>query len=193
VLAQSGGGKREIACALNALAQLERVEGHPEKTEPLYLEMVRLMREVGDLESAAIGLLNLAMVCITQGNGEAAGAMVGEALATAEQTQSRPVTQSVLEVCAGLAALRRDWPRAAQFFGAAEAHARSTGVRRDPADEAFLAPRMELARAALGKDRFLEAESQGLGLDHGRVLRETHAWLQPSLEAAAATQAVKSH
>jgi predicted ATPase/class 3 adenylate cyclase len=177
LLAQASGDKREVAAALNALAQLDRLEGHPEKTEVLYRETVRLLREVGDHESAAIGLLNLAMACIAQGNGKAACAMILEALATAEQMQSRPVTQSVLEVSAGLAVLQRDWKRAARFFGAAEAYAGETGVRRDPADESFLAPRMELARSALGASVFHDVETQGRGVDSAQVLRETRAWL----------------
>jgi tetratricopeptide (TPR) repeat protein len=180
VLAQSCGEKREVAGALNSLAMLDRVEGHPERTEPLYREAARLMREVGDRESEAISLLNLAMVSIMQGNGTAARSMILDALAAARETQSRPVMQSVLEVTAGLAAVLRDWTAAARFFGAAEAYAARTGVRRDPADEAFLAPRMELARAALGADAFASLEAQGRAAGHSEVLGEANAWLRPA-------------
>ena len=188
--AQASHDKREIASALNALAQLDRVEGHPERTDPLYQEVVRLMREIGDHESAAIGLLNHAMASIMQGNGVAARAMILEALRTAEEIASRPIMQSVLEVSAGLAAMERDWARAARCYGAAEAQALTTGVRRDAADEAFLAPRMELARAALGDGGFREAEAAGRSLGPGPALRETGAWLRPA-EGVGAAATVK--
>jgi tetratricopeptide (TPR) repeat protein len=178
VLAQAQGEKRQLAGALTALAQLDRVEGHPESAEPLYREAVRLMREIGDDESAAIGLLNLAMLSIMQGDGGAARAMVLEALATAGEIQSRPLAQGVLDVCAGLAALRRDWNGAARFYGAAEAQARKTGIGRDPADEAFLAPRIELARAAHSPDAFARAQAAGRALTYDEALREAGEWLR---------------
>lgn len=189
--ALASADKREIASALNALAQLDRVEGNFEKTEPLYQEVVRLMREIGDHESAAIGQLNHAMVAIMQGNGAGARAMILDALRTAEEITSRPIMQSVLEVSAGLAAMERDWGRAARLFGAAETHARATGVRRDSADEAFLAPRIELARAALGPDGFRDAETVGRSMPSGQALHETSEWLQHARGAPAPT-AVKT-
>jgi len=65
VLAQERGDQRELAAAINAIAQLHRMEGDLDKAEPLYEEVLRLARELGDRESIAIGLLNLAMVVIS--------------------------------------------------------------------------------------------------------------------------------
>ena len=143
------------------------------------------MREVGDRQSEAITLMNLAMVLIMQGNGTAARAMILDALPIAEETRSRPLAQSVLEVSAGLAALERDWNRVARFFGAAEAHASKTGVRRDPADEAFLAPRVDLARTALGEAAFHESERLGSALDDREALHEARSWLRAPANLAA--------
>jgi hypothetical protein len=92
-------------------------------------------------------------------------------------TGSKPVGQSVLEVSSGLAALQQDWPRAARFYGAAEAEAARTGIRRDPADEAFLAPRVESARAAAGPVAFSTLESAGRGLAYDEALSEAWDWL----------------
>ena len=177
VLAQVQGEKRQLAGALNALATLDRVEGRPRETEPQYREVVRLLREVGDQEAASIGLLNLAMVSIMQGDARGSRAMVLEALDAAENTRSRPVAQSVLEVCAGLAVLERDWRSVARFYGAAEAQAAKTGVRRDPADEAFLAPRIDAARAALGPTLFAQVEAATRSVSYGDALREARRWL----------------
>ena len=188
-LAQAQGEKRQLAGALNCLAQLDRVEGRPEKTDAPYREVVRLLREVGDQEAASAGLLNLAMVCIIRGDEPAARGMVLEALRTAERTRSRPLAQSTLEVCSGLAALRGEWEKAARFYGASEGQAAQTGVRRDPADEAFLAPRIDRVRAALDPGAFALSEAGGRSASHGQALREARGWLD-SIAAGAAAGAV---
>lgn len=178
VLAQRHDDKRQLASALSALGQLLRVQGQPEKAQPLYEQVVALLREVGDAEAAGAGLLNLAMVAVIQGNMPAASAMVGEALDAARETQSRPVLQSAFEVAAGLAAQRREWARAARFYGAAEAQSSRTGVRRDPADEAFLAPRIELTRAALGDEAFAAEKQRGRTLGDADAVGALREWLQ---------------
>jgi len=83
----------------------------------------------------------------------------------------------VLEVSAGFAAWRAEWERAAQLFGATETHAQTTGLRRDPADEAFLAPLMENARRALGESAFRAAEAEGRALAPEDATTRTRAWL----------------
>jgi non-specific serine/threonine protein kinase len=76
----------------------------------------------------------------------------------------------------GLAASLEDWQRAASFYGAAEAEASRTGIRRDPADEAFLAPHIERARASAGAEAVRRAREPGTrsrlrpGPGRGRVL-----------------------
>src|SRR5687768_4788436 len=132
-LAREQGEPRRVAAGVNALAQLHRVEKNLAEAEPLYEHVVNLSRELGDRQSEAIGLLNLAMTAADRGKLARARAALQDALASARSTASKPVGQSVLEVCAGLAALREDWQHAARFFGAAEAEAARTGIRRDPA------------------------------------------------------------
>ena len=92
-----------------------------------------------------------------------------------------PAGQSVLEVSAGLGALNEDWERTALFFGAAEAQAAETGLHRDPADEAFLAPLIGKARAALGASAFSAAEAAGRALTYGAAMERVRAWLEPAL------------
>jgi hypothetical protein len=87
------------------------------------------------------------------------------------------VGQSLLEVCAGLAASRRDWARAALFFGTAEAQNELTGLRRDPTDEAFLVPLVAAARDSLGPAAFLAAEAEGRALSYAEALAEAGRWL----------------
>jgi tetratricopeptide (TPR) repeat protein len=179
-LAHELGHKRELLGALNAMAQLHRVEGELDAAEPLYEKMLTLAREMGDRDSYAIGLLNLAMVSIGRGSGERPGPILLEVLDIADEIGSKPVGQSALEVCAGLAALRDQCKDAARLYGAAEAHAERTGLRRDPADEAFLAPLMAKARAALPVATYAAAEAAGRALGYEKALSEARAWLRAS-------------
>ena len=169
---------RSVAAAVNALAQFHRVEGDLDSAEPLFAHVLDLARELGDRESVAIGLLNLAMTAVERGAAQRADPLVAEAAAIAQGTGSKPVGQSVLEVCAGLAAAGRSWRCTARFFGAAEVEAAHTGIRRDPADESFLAPRVAAARAAIGNDAFDAAEAEGRALSYEQALQEARAWLE---------------
>jgi tetratricopeptide (TPR) repeat protein len=177
-LAEELGNKRELAAALNALAQLHRAEGAPNTAQPLYERALALARELKDRESIAIALLNLAMVSIARQLGDQAREMLLEVTAIVKEIGSKLLGQSVLEVSAGLAALRHEWERAARWYGAAEAHAEQTGLHRDPADEAFLAPLVAKAREALGVSAFIAAGTTGRALAYEEATAETRAWLE---------------
>jgi predicted ATPase/DNA-binding winged helix-turn-helix (wHTH) protein len=176
-MARELGNKREVAAALNVLAQFLRVEGELDMAEPLYEEGLALARELQDRGSIAVGLLNLAMLTIDRGCGNRAATMLLDALAIADGIGSKRMGQSVLDVLAGLAALREEWESAARFYGAAEAEAEQTALHRDPADEAFLAPRIAQAREALGA-AFAVAEATGRALSYEEAMGKARAWLE---------------
>ncbi len=178
VLANELGEKRDIAAAMNQLAQLHRVDGKLDAAEPLYERMLEIARELHDRETIAIGLLNVAMTSITRGIPDRARLMLSEAAAIAVEIGSKPVGQSVLEVCAGLASLRQDGKRAAHFYGAAEAQVAQTGIHRDPADEAFLVPLIAGSKSVFGATDFDAAEETGRALPYDEAIREARAWLQ---------------
>ena len=176
-LARELGNKREIAVASNALAQLNRLDGKLDGAEPLYEQVVALAHELHDREFAAIGILGLAMVAIGRGSAGRARDLLREVLTIANETGSKPAGQSALEVSAGLAALQKDWNRSAHLYGAAEAQTLRTGIRRDPADEAFLQPLLATTREALGESRFTLAETSGRELSFEQAITEARAWL----------------
>jgi predicted ATPase/class 3 adenylate cyclase len=186
-LAEAGGDTRNLAAARNALAQLHRAEGRAQLAAPLYRSVLEAADALGDRESEAIARLNLAMVSIDAGAVAEARVMALEALGIAEALASRSLMQSILEVCAGLAAATGQARVAARFFGAAEGHAQETGLRRDPADDAFLMPLVAKARAALGEGAFEAAALEGRGLGHAEAVREAATWLAPALSPRAAT------
>jgi len=94
------------------------------------------------------------MVAVALGDVARAADMLHEVIAIIRETGSRQLAQSLLDVAAGVAAVQRDWPRVAAWFGAAEAQMRETGLQRDAADAAALLPHVERARAALGEAAF---------------------------------------
>ena len=176
-LARELGDKRELAAASNALAQLHRMEGRLDAAESLYQDVVALARELHDQESTAIGLLNLAMVAVGRASAAGARTMLLEVLTIAEDIGSKPAQQSAMEVCTSLAALSEDWEHAALFFGAAEAQTAQTGLQRDPADEAFLAPFVARAKQGLGPQVFSASEAAGRRLPPDEALLRARAWL----------------
>ncbi len=176
-MARELGDKREIASALNALAQLHRGANELDRAGPLLRDAIALARDLNDREFTAIGLLNLAMVAIGENDGTAACGMLLEAIAIAEQTGSKPIGQSALDVCAGLAACYEQWEHAARFYGAAEMQTGETGLHRDAADEAFLTPLVTRTRERLGAEAFAEIESAGAALSDEAALREAKQWL----------------
>lgn len=186
-LARQQADQHDLVAALNAMAQLHRTQHALEAAVPLYEQVVDLARGIGDRESVALGLLNLAMA-IAAHDGARVPGMLLEILAIADETGSKPVAQSLLEVSAGLAASRGEAERAAQLFGAAETHAEATGLHRDPADEAFLAPLMADARRALGESAFRTAEAVGRALGYDEAKGQVMAWLAPLASSLTTTR-----
>src|SRR5690242_2444598 len=176
-LVRAQGSKHDLAAALNAMAQVHRTRNDLEAAVPLYAQVVELARESGDRETVAFGLLNLAMASIGRGSNERVPAILMEALTIADENRSKPAAQSVFEVAAGWAAARGDWQRAARLFGIAEAHAEATGLRRDPADEAFLAPLIDKARGALGVQAFASADAAARAVNRDEAIAEVRAWI----------------
>jgi tetratricopeptide (TPR) repeat protein len=187
-LARSVGNAHQLVSAVNALGQLERIERNFDAAESHYQQVIAMAREQGDQEIVAIGLLNLAMVAVERGASERVPGLLLEILTLADAVGSKPVGQSALEVSAGLAAVHGDHERALRYFGAAEAETGSTGLQRDPADDAFLRPLVARSRDALGAEAAREAEQEGLALSYERAIDEVRRWLAEAEETAAVTR-----
>jgi hypothetical protein len=161
------------------MAQFHRVAGDLDSAEPLYAEARDITQKLGDHETTAIALLNLAMVAIAREDSSKAQSLLSETLRNLDQLDSRPIGQSLIEVCAGLAALRGEWANSARFFGLSEALAQRIGIHRDPADEAFLAPRIAGTREAMGSDGFDAAVAAGRSLTYEDGIDTLRRWLAP--------------
>jgi len=181
VQARAQGNRRDIAAAMNSLAQFHRAAGDFDAAQPLYEGALGLALDNGDVDIVAIAKLNLAMVAVCQGATDRARSLLLDAIAIARDVGSRPTGQSAIEVTAGMAASIERWEPSARFFGAAEAQSVETGLHRDPADEAYLAPLVARARVALGAERYGIAEAAGRSLAYEAALREAEAFLEGKL------------
>jgi predicted ATPase len=182
-LSESRGEERWLAAALNSLAMLHRVQGSPERSCALYERVLVLCRESGNAEVEAIVLLNYAMVSIGLERIAQGAAMLAQAMRLARAIGSAPAGQGALDACAGLAAARGEWERAAGFYGAAQAQAARSGVQRDSADALFLQPRIDAARAALGPEAFAAGQALGGAYDLAAALAHAQAWMEAGTAA----------
>ena len=97
-IARAQGDRNCAAGALNALAMLHRVSGHPERSRPLYDAVVRLAVDSGNDEVQAIGLLNHAMACIDLEDEAGGRRDLEAAIAVATRIHSAPASQAALEM-----------------------------------------------------------------------------------------------
>lgn len=169
-VARAVGNQRQLASALNSHAQLLRQQGDLGGAETLYSEAVRILETLGDHESVAIGQLNLAVVAIERRQTDRARALLGQALQVATTLGSQQLGQSTFDILAGQCAAEGRHDAALQMFGAAEAQAERSGLKRDSADAAFLLPLIEESRRALGEsaERVL---TEGRSLSYADAVR----------------------
>jgi tetratricopeptide (TPR) repeat protein len=146
-LAIRTGNQRERVAVLCNLGMLYRTQGNLDEAAKAYQEALDVARLQKEEESIAIVLLNLAMTNVLSGNPPKAREMLREVVDIAARTGSVAVLQSAVEAFSGLAACEGDWRTAARLHGFTEAQATRTGMRRDPADEAYVSSCIGRARA----------------------------------------------
>ncbi|HTQ00796.1 MAG TPA: tetratricopeptide repeat protein [Casimicrobiaceae bacterium] len=176
-LAENGGNRRETLAALSNMVQLHRVEGDLGSALTLSERCLEIARGLTDPDSLFIGLINHAMILILTGAAPAQAREIAKEATAVFESGSRLHGQSLLEVTAGLAAAERDWGAAARFYGVAQRESEYSGLKRDPADEAFLAAQMKPVRAELG-DAFESAVDGGRAVAFAHALAEAREWLQ---------------
>ncbi len=176
-LARRLGETLRAADASTCLGELYSIQGQLALAHPRYVESLALYRQVGSQDYIALGLLNLARVSVSRGDEVEAVTALREAVAINGATIAAPQRQALLTICTGLAAHRTDWPRAARFYGAAEAQHEHTGYRREPADSAFLAPFIASTGNALSASEFAAGVTAGRELGFASALAEARTWL----------------
>ena len=118
------------------------------------------------------------MVSIGRGAKDRAREILMEALGIAERIRSKAAGRAALDVAVGLAALLADWEPSARLYGAAQAQLEETGIHREIADEAFLAPLIAKARDAMGDEAFRSTAACGAALTYEEAIAEARNWLE---------------
>lgn len=175
-------GRARIVAVSN-LAELERIEGHFNAALPRYRECLALGRATGDRQGTMIALNNVSMCMLALGDWAGVRAHSLDSLVICDELDSRRGRLVVMEAAAGLAAELGQWHRAIRFDTATRFHTTEMGRRRDVADEALLAPRLDRARAALGAVNCGLAETEGQALSYETAVEDMRRWLAEVLSA----------
>ena len=175
-LAREIGDVACIARSLETQGLICRAEGDTVSAERLFREALLHVRPSGQQSSVAGILCNLAGCALQRYAGDEARELLSEALAMAEQVQSKWRVNGVLDISSALAALDLDFERAARYYGATETLLHETGLSREPDDELVVAPLIAQARVALGLETFAQLEAQGRALPYADVVSDVRAW-----------------
>lgn len=167
-----------LGTALNNLAELHRSVGQLDAARSCYEEAIDISRRLQSPEATFVPLCNLARLSVASGQLGRARRLLLESLQLAAGAELKGMGEDLLEVAAGLASARQSYAIAARFSGAALARMQEGGSQREPVDEAFVAPLIADARAALGSVAFADAEAQGRALSHDAAIVEVHLWLE---------------
>lgn len=177
-VARTLDGPFALGILLNNLAELHRSQGEFEAAGLCYEEAIAISRQLQSPGGLFVPLCNLARLSVACGKLDRARALLLESLQLATAAELRGMGEDLLEVAAGLASAGAEPAVAARFAGAAQVRMVQGGSQREPVDEAFVAPLMASARAALGDAAFAAAEILGQALSYEAAILEVRQWLE---------------
>ncbi len=149
-----------IVNTLNNLGDLAQKQGDLGAARSFFDEALALARSVGDRWSVAIALMGLGDVASKQGDPVAARSHLTQSLGQAQEIGDKLNIAECLARLAGLVA--EDEPaRAVRLFAAAEALREVIGASLEPGRQATVDDGVARARAALDRDGFAAAWSDG--------------------------------
>ena len=176
-VARQMGDRLQLSGSLNGLAELHRAAGRPAEALPIYEEALALHGELGDRGGCAVGFVNLAVTHLLLGDADRARDLLREGMAVAAALGSRRSAVTQLDGVMGLAATLGQWHVAARLHGAVDSASASMGFQREPTDEAFVAPLLARARAALPVGAFDAAVTEGRAMPFDAAFAQAQAWL----------------
>ncbi|MBL8360675.1 MAG: tetratricopeptide repeat protein [Rubrivivax sp.] len=176
--ASVAGDRRQLVAAVTTMAHWHRVQGELAPADAMYRRAFDLASELRDQQTISVAVMNLAIVAMARGDQAAACRLLRQAGGIALALSSRPAGQCLLALGSGLAALRRDWRRAARLAAASLAETRQTGMFLDPADRAFLDPLWARARDELGPAAHAAESETGRSQGYDDSMSEMMGWLQ---------------
>jgi non-specific serine/threonine protein kinase len=168
--------------ALMDLGELNRIEGRLDDAARLYEEALDIQRANGFVPRQVE--FNLSIVANERGDYAQAARYLSDMSRQAQGLASPYKEWCVLQHAAALAAATGDAPFAARMWGAFDAVTEATGLSVQRADEPFLGPRIDAAKATLGASAFGAMLEAGRALSPREALAEFDAWTDRYLTAA---------
>ena len=162
------------------MAESYSAAGDLEAAQAVYEEALVVNRCAGSRDFVTVDLINLARVAISRGRPDDSARYLAEALATSDMMGSTRKAHGLLNICAGLAAVRGEWERSARLFAITQRLMREKEQHVEPADEAVLAPLLAQTSAALGEVAFAAAQRTGSEMGLNATLDAVRAWLIPA-------------
>ena len=169
------GDRQRLADSLGNLAVVALDEGRLDDATALFAESIALDRAFDNQWGVAQNLSGQALLALARGTPGPAAALLAEAVETLRRLGDRLSLVTALERLAATAAVREEHAVAARLWGAASAQREATGEPQTPAEAAATDRYMNLARGALGAERFAAAAAGGAGLDLEAALAEALA------------------
>ena len=158
------GDRGGMASTLNNLGNLARGLGDLEAAARYYGESLALCRALGHRLGIGTLSINLALIQIDRAKPAQARALLAESAAIYADLGHARGLAWCLPAAASLAAADGNDDGAAELFGAAAAHLRSTGAILSPAERAAYASREDAVRSRVGSVRFGDAYERGRAL-----------------------------
>jgi tetratricopeptide (TPR) repeat protein len=173
------GDKAGIAGSLNNLGNVAHEQGDYAPACTLYEESLALQRALGDKQGIGIALTNLGLIAHEQGDYVTARTLYEEGLAILRELGDKRGIAWSLEAFAVLASVQEPSKRALRLWGAAKALREEVGAPLSPPERPGYDRQVARARAALSKDVFAAAWSEGRAM----TLEQAIAYaLQDNLE-----------
>jgi hypothetical protein len=141
----------------------------------MFGESIALDRAFDNQWGVAQNLSGQGALALARGAADEAVALLGEAVGVLRRLGDRLSLVTALDRLAAAAAVRDDHTLAARLWGAATAQRDATGEPRTPAEAAAIDRHLDVARAALGPERFAAAAAGGAGLELDAALVEALA------------------
>jgi non-specific serine/threonine protein kinase len=158
------GDRWGLARVLHYLGELARSHTDDARAAAFYTECLVLYRELGHHNTAASVLHNLGYVFQHQGNARRAATCFAQGVRLHRQYGDQRNLAMCVAGLAGVAAMRRQFARAARLFGWAESRFEALGAVPDPIDRRELDCNLDRTRAGLGEARFAAAWEAGSSL-----------------------------
>jgi predicted ATPase/serine/threonine protein kinase/DNA-binding CsgD family transcriptional regulator/Tfp pilus assembly protein PilF len=169
-LARQEGYKEAIAYSLIVSGRVAMQQGDVASARSQLQEGLVLFKELGDQQNVAQSLVTLAMISLIQGNYAEAQALLEESFTLFKIAGNKWFVAVCLAGFAVLAAARGEWTWAARLSGAAEALCNAINGVLPPVVRAMQEFSIAAARAQLGEEAFVAAQTEGRAMSPEQAL-----------------------